>query len=96
MRVIFEPQAENEVLEAASYYRGRSADAAHKFGDDMEALIELLLRFPRIGSPIVNGARRILLSNFPYQLIYRIEEDEIRVYAVAHLKRKPRYWSGRL
>lgn len=96
MRVVFEPQAEDEILEAGAYYRDRSADAARQFARDIEALIGMLLQFPRIGSPVAHEARRVLLSNFPYQFIYRIEGDEIRVYAVAHLKRKPRYWMGRL
>jgi plasmid stabilization system protein ParE len=96
MRVIFEPQAEDEILEAGAYYRDRSADAARRFAGDIEALIGMLVQFPRVGSPVAHEARRVLLSNFPYQLIYRIEGDEIRVYAVAHLKRKPRYWMGRL
>jgi len=96
MRVVFEPQAEDEILEAATYYRNRSADAANKFISDVAALVELLLQFPRIGSPIRHQARRVLLSNFPYQFVYRIEGDDIRIYAVAHLKRKPSYWTGRL
>jgi plasmid stabilization system protein ParE len=74
-----------EILEAGAYYGDRSADAARRFASDIEALIGMLRQFPRV-----------LLSNFPYQFIYRIEGDEIRVYAVAHLKRKPRYWMGRL
>jgi len=96
MRVIFEPQAEDEILEAGAYYRDRSAAAARRFASDIEALIGMLLQFPRVGSPVAHEARRVLLSNFPYQFIYRIEGEEIRVYAVAHLKRKPRYWMGRL
>ena len=96
MRVVFEPQAEDEILEAATYYLERSAEAAERFGNDVAALIELLLQFPGVGSPMKHGARRVLFSNFPCQCVYRIEGDEIRVYAVAHLKRKPSYWTGRL
>ena len=96
MRIIFEPQAEDEIVEAGAYYRDRSADAAPRFADDIEALVGMLLQFPRIGSLVAHEARRVLLSNFPYQFIYRVEGDDIRVYAVAHHKRKPRYWMGRL
>lgn len=96
MRVVFEPQAEDEIIEAGSYYRDRSADAARRFADDVQALIGMLLQFPRVGLPVARDARRVLLSNFPYQFIYRIEGEDIGVYAVAHLKRRPRYWMGRL
>jgi plasmid stabilization system protein ParE len=96
MRVVFEPQAQGEVLEAAAYYRERSVEAGNRFSGNLSALIELLQQFPRIGSPVSHEVRRVLLKKFPYQLIYRIEGDEIRIYAVAHLKRKPRYWIDRL
>ena len=49
-----------------------------------------------IGSPVEGAARRIILKTFPYQLVYRVEGDEVRIYAVAHLKRRPGYWTTRL
>jgi hypothetical protein len=33
---------------------------------------------------------------FPYRLIYRVEGEEIRIYAVAHVRRKPGYWRRRI
>jgi plasmid stabilization system protein ParE len=92
MRVVFAPQAREEILEATEYYRDRSSQAAEKFGIDVAGAIDLLLQFPGAGSPISRSARRLLLRNFPYQFIYRVEGEDIRVYAVAHLKRRPRYW----
>ena len=40
--------------------------------------------------------RRLLVKRFPYQLIYRVEGDEIVIYAVAHQKRRPGYWRKRI
>ncbi|MFM5997101.1 MAG: F0F1 ATP synthase subunit epsilon [Dolichospermum sp.] len=40
--------------------------------------------------------RRLVIPKFPYSLLYRVLEDEqIRILAVAHYKRKPFYWSKR-
>jgi plasmid stabilization system protein ParE len=40
--------------------------------------------------------RRFVLPRFPYSLIYRhLGADEVRILAVAHQKRRPRYWTGR-
>ena len=40
------------------------------------------------------------MSRFPYSLIYRIEKvgqrDQIFILAVAHQKRRPRYWAKRI
>ena len=96
MRVVFVPQAREEILEAAAYYRDRSSQAAERFSGDIAGTVDLLLQFPGVGTSISRNARRLLLKNFPYHFIYRVEGDEIRVYAVAHLKRKPGYWRKRL
>ena len=63
---------------------------------DVRDAMELLLQFPHIGSPIEGDVRRVLLRTFPISSIYRVEGDEIRIYAVAHLKRRPGYWRTRL
>ena len=42
------------------------------------------------------GARKYLLERFPYVVIYRpVGDDEVEVVAVAHHKRRPRYWTER-
>ena len=87
MRVVFAPQAREEILEATEYYRDRSSQAVEKFSGDIAGTIDLLLQFPGVGSPVSRNARRLLLKNFPYQFIYRVEGDDVRVFAVAHLKR---------
>jgi len=36
------------------------------------------------------------LKRFPYGVIYAVKGDHILVIALAHLHRKPAYWSARL
>ena len=96
MRIRFEPPAADEFAEAAAYLADRSPQAAEKFAAEVHTATELLVQFPHIGTPLLSDARRVLLRTFPYQLIYRVLGDEIRVYAVAHLKRRPEYWLKRL
>jgi plasmid stabilization system protein ParE len=96
MRVRFEPEAAEELAEATAYLADRSTRAAERFLADVAGAQELLLQFPHAGPPLRNNLRRILLRIFPYQLIYRVEGEEIRVYAVAHLRRKPGYWRKRI
>jgi toxin ParE1/3/4 len=40
--------------------------------------------------------RRALLARFPYALVFLVREDEVRVLAVAHAKRRPGYWLSRV
>jgi hypothetical protein len=33
---------------------------------------------------------------FPYNVVYRVSGDLVRIYAIAHAKRRPGYWKSRL
>ena len=96
MRVRFVPQAREELMQATAHYQDQSNDLAERFLADVAGAIDLLQQFPGIGPPITGNVRRLLLRTFPYQLVYRLEGDDIRVFAVAHLKRRPGYWRKRL
>jgi hypothetical protein len=45
------------------------------------------------GFPVV---RHALLRRFRYRLVFFELPDEVRVVAVAHMRRKPGYWKDRL
>jgi toxin ParE1/3/4 len=96
MELRFEPEAAEELEEAAAYFAEQSAGTGERFLSDMTRTRELLLQFPEAGPPLRGKFRRILLSVFPYQLVYRVEDEVVRIYAVAHLKRRPGYWRKRL
>ncbi len=53
--------------------------------------------FPRLRDVHVTiEIRRALLARFPYALVFLVREDEVRVLAVAHAKRRPGYWLSRV
>jgi toxin ParE1/3/4 len=42
------------------------------------------------------GTRRYLMGRFPFAIVYRERTDElVEVVAIAHLKRRQRYWARR-
>ena len=96
MRVLFEPEADEELSEASAYLSERSTQAAHRFLADVDRAIQLLREFPHLGSPFNHNLRRFPLRVFPYRLIYRVEGEVIRIYAVAHVRRRPGYWRRRV
>jgi toxin ParE1/3/4 len=95
MHISFDPEADEELDEAAAYFEQRSRDGA-RFLADVARTTGLLLQFPNAGTPIRGRFRRMILKTFPYQLVYRVAGEEIRVFAVAHLKRRPGYWRKRV
>ncbi len=94
--VIFHPLADRELADAVSYYEGQETGLGLEFLETVENSVNLLLRYPEIGSKITGSIRSIVIGKFPYSLLYRIlEEEQIRILALAHSKRKPQYWSSR-
>jgi plasmid stabilization system protein ParE len=96
MRIRLEPPASDELAEAAAYLAQDSWQVAESFMNEFTAAAQLLMEFPRVGTPLDDDVRRLLLRKFPYQLIYLVIGDETRIYAVAHLKRRPNYWTSRV
>ena len=88
----FHPEAEQEFVEAAAYYEQNVTGLGQRFGSEVRHAIERLLEYPELGSPIDADLRRLLLTRFPYFLIYSFTADLLRVVAVAHARRRPGYW----
>ena len=87
--------AEAEINEAADFYDAESPGLGDVFIDDIERAIARISEFPE-AAPLVRGrVRKRIIAKFPYSLVYSVRGDQIRILAVAHLKRRPFYWRGR-
>ncbi len=87
--------AEWEYTEALCWYAERSRCAAERFDEEFERVLKAIAENPRRYPRCDNRHRFCLMDRYPYQVIYREERDEVVVIAIAHAKRKPRYWAGR-
>lgn len=96
MKVTFHEEAAAEVNEAAQYYEERAFGLGLSFLAELEEVVEQIVANPEACQLIGHGVRRKLLRRFPYSLLYVVEPESIRVMAVAHHKRRPRYWRYRL
>jgi len=95
-QVQFHPEAVAEAREAARWYRERSDSAADAFLSELDRAVERIAEAPELSTRYVAGTRRFLLRHFPYSVIYREKSGRIEVIAIAHGRRKPRYWKSRL
>jgi toxin ParE1/3/4 len=93
--VIFNPLAEQELLDAVSYYEEQEAGLGLEYLSEVEHAVNFLMRYPETGTRVKDSIRRLPLPKFPYSLLYSVLEEQIRILAVAHHKRKPQYWIER-
>jgi toxin ParE1/3/4 len=94
--VAFLPEAREEFLAAVEYYDTVAPGLGEEFTADVETAVSRIRSFPRHGSPSAGDARRILLTRFPFDIVYLEEGERVLVVAVAHQRRLPFYWRERL
>ena len=95
MKVYFLPPAVLELEDACKWYELQKPELGREFLDEIEAAIRRIVSWPKSAGRIGEGLHRCLLRRFPYGLIYGIDIDKVVIVAVAHLHRKPFYWTGR-
>ena len=95
MRFEFSPEAKAEFSDGESYYERQVPGLGARFRADVRDALKRLRHWP-LAAQIERGEiRRVILSRFPYKLLYSIETDCIYIIAVAHLHRAPEYWVDR-
>jgi toxin ParE1/3/4 len=95
IQLSFHPRAEGELEEAAQYYGRDNLVLERAFLDEMHRCVEAVRKNPNAGSPVAGALRRWIARRFPYTIIYSVAARDIRILAIAHLKRRPLYWAGR-
>jgi plasmid stabilization system protein ParE len=96
MKVVFLTPAREELEAAAEFYEEQAEGLGIDFLAEVEHALDGLCGTPEMGPHFVDDTRRLLLSRFPYQLIYLIDRALIVIIAVAHVRRKPGYWRNRI
>ena len=96
MKVEFAPAAQAEFAAAARWYTKEAGSKyARDFKNEIRRILVLLTQHPTLGTPISETSRRFVATRFPYNVIYQIDENTLRVIAVAHQSRLPEYWKSR-
>lgn len=99
MKVIVHPDAQDEALNAAMYYRhidpSLGDDVWRQYGLIIEALGRRPEGFPLLETVRSRMIRRERLKRFPFMVVFEILGDIVFVLAFAHTSRRPNYWQSR-
>lgn len=96
MKFEFHPAAEEEFIEAAVFYESRIPELGMKFGAEVRRAIDHLLAQLELGSRFDSQMRKLVLTGFPFSLIYTVRGERLQIVAVAHATRRPGYWRSRV
>lgn len=95
-QVLLRPEAEAEVVEAWAWYEAQRAGLGDEFVACLEAVLSTAAQAPNAFPMSVGEVRRGLVRRFPYGVFYILDGEAIVVLAVAHARRRPGYWEGRI
>ncbi len=92
--------AQADMAEASRWYDARESGLGADFLRAVGHVIALIEADPHTGSQVPGvpdaDVRRVLVRRFPYHVVYIELPDRAQVLAVAHHRRRPRYWIGRV
>lgn len=94
--VIFLPEAEEEMQEAASYYQSQADGLGNDYLSEVERAVHAIATSPDSWPILEHNLRRRLVRRFPFCVLYKVDPEAIVIIAVAHLRKKPGYWRKRM
>jgi plasmid stabilization system protein ParE len=93
-------EAAAEFAEAVRWYDERHQGLGAEFIGAVDAAVSRIEENPRIGSRLSGIAdesiSRVFVRRFPYHVVYIELPDRVQILAVAHDRRRPAYWVGRV
>jgi len=96
LKVFRKEATEDQVLAALQFVRDDLADGgADAFVAEVEHAILMIRKYPNRWRSVAGNVRRYLVHRFPFGIYYISDCDEINIFAIMHLSRKPNYWFTR-
>ena len=91
----FAQAAREEFIASIEYYESQQPGLGITFSDQVHEMIHRILDYPDGWTPLDSTFHRCLVNQFPYALIYTVENGALLIASVMNLHRKPAYWRNR-
>jgi len=87
-------QASEELEASVAYYNSQQADLGSALLAEFENTKDRILELPLAARVVRGNLRKRPIHRFPYFVLYRVNDDEVIIVAVAHRRRRPGFWIG--
>lgn len=91
----FSQAAREELIASIEYYESQQPGLGLTFSNQVHEAIGRILECPEGWTPLDDTFHRCLINQFPYALIYTIENNSLLITSVMNLHRKPDYWRNK-
>lgn len=96
METEFHSDAWAEYQDSMKWYQAKSVDAADRFEAAVNAALAKTALHPSQFPQTIGGCRYCNLKPFPFSIVFRVQDDILKILAVAHAKRQSNYWRRRV
>jgi plasmid stabilization system protein ParE len=94
--IVFRRAARTEFHRAADDYEKRRPGLGPKFLRNVQTTLDRIAVMPEMHRLVFRDARRAIVKDFPYCIIYRVEPKRVVILAIVHGKRHPSTWQSRV
>ena len=95
MKVRLLAAARAELKNAVTWYEQQEAGAGTRFLKAVLEAMHAIEQAPQAWPFIGEQTQKYVLRQFPYNIVFEIDGDELIIIAIAHLRRRPSYWRSR-
>ena len=96
MHLIVEREANNDITSTAEWYEEQEKGVGVAFLDELNGVLQRILRNPKAFSLRQLALRGASLKKFPYTIYYKHENEVIQIIAVLHHRRDSRTLAQRI
>ena len=95
MKIFIHELARKEFDEAIDWYDNQSQGLGKRFKETVIQQLKKIKKNPKWFLIEVDDIYKAYVPKFPYKILFSLDNDNIIIWAVAHMHRKPWYWQSR-
>ena len=95
-KIVILPKAITDFEKSIDWYFKINSSLAKQFSNEIDNTIQFISKYPLLFQHSHNQYKSVNTPQFPFKIIYRIDEDKIIIAAIFHHKRNPKILSSRI
>lgn len=89
MKLLVLDSAKNDLIEGYKFYEKQKSGLGAYFLDSLYSDIESLVIYAGIHRIVFGEFHRLLSKRFPFAIYYKIQQEDILIYAILDCRREP-------
>ena len=87
--LIIKAEAKEEIIDAYNWYEDKQTELGERFINTIDEYFNSISLYPQQYHIEFNNMRKAVVKEFPFIIIFEIENNDVVVYAVFHTKQNP-------